>query len=236
MGSPSRNVQYHPPRLSEDRLNLPQPHSPSLPTHCSGKSGMRPAGCDRSTHGGRRDHALLLTLYNTGARVSELIAVRRSHVRFGPTAVVQLFGKGRKQRAVPLWTRTSRCLRQWFDEEGEAAPDYAFRARRPPDEAGRHPSARSGLPASSRAMSEPGRQVRVAARRPPHHRDAPAPGRRRHGHHRAVARPRATRDHPSIRRGGPATQGRRPAKTRAARSTNAGFKADSSLLAFLGSL
>ena len=42
MGSPSRNVQYHPPRLSEDRLNLPQPPSPSLPTHCSGKSGMRP--------------------------------------------------------------------------------------------------------------------------------------------------------------------------------------------------
>ena len=42
MGSPSRNVQDHPPRLSEDRLNLPQPHSPSLPTHCSGKSGMRP--------------------------------------------------------------------------------------------------------------------------------------------------------------------------------------------------
>ena len=30
MGSPSRNVQYHPPRLSEDRLNLPQPHSPSV--------------------------------------------------------------------------------------------------------------------------------------------------------------------------------------------------------------
>ena len=43
MGIPSSNVQYHPPRLSEDRLNLPQPHSPPLPTHCSGKSGMRPA-------------------------------------------------------------------------------------------------------------------------------------------------------------------------------------------------
>ena len=39
--------------------------------------------CDRSTHGGRRDHVLLLTLYNTGARVSELVALRRSHVRFG---------------------------------------------------------------------------------------------------------------------------------------------------------
>ena len=48
MGSPSRNVQYHPPRLSEDRLNLPQPHSPSLPTHCSGKSGMRPKATVRA--------------------------------------------------------------------------------------------------------------------------------------------------------------------------------------------
>ena len=51
MGSPSRNVQYHPPRLSEDRLNLPQPHSPSLPTHCSGKSGMRPAYLEQFPNG-----------------------------------------------------------------------------------------------------------------------------------------------------------------------------------------
>ncbi len=55
MGSPSRNVQYHPPRLSEDRLNLPQPHSPSLPTHCSGKSGMRPAEL-RLRFGQRAEH------------------------------------------------------------------------------------------------------------------------------------------------------------------------------------
>ena len=86
--------------------------------------------CDRSTHGGRRDHILLLTLYNTGARVSELVALRRSHVRFGAATVVQLLGKGRKERAVPLWARTGRCLRQWFDEEGEAEPDYAFRNAR----------------------------------------------------------------------------------------------------------
>ena len=31
------------PVCPKDRLNLPQPHSPSLPTHCSGKSGMRPS-------------------------------------------------------------------------------------------------------------------------------------------------------------------------------------------------
>lgn len=87
-------------------------------------------GCDRSTHGGRRDHILLLTLYNTGARVSELVALRRSYVRFGTATVVQLLGKGRKERAVPLWSRTGRGLRQWFDQEGEATPDYAFRNAR----------------------------------------------------------------------------------------------------------
>ena len=41
------------PRLSEDRLNLPQPHSPSLPTHCSGKSGMRPAELPQAQRIGR---------------------------------------------------------------------------------------------------------------------------------------------------------------------------------------
>jgi integrase/recombinase XerD len=82
--------------------------------------------CDRTTWGGRRDHALLLTLYNTGARVSELTGLRRAHVRFGPSTVVQLFGKGRKERAVPLWARTGRVLRAWFDELADATPDLAF--------------------------------------------------------------------------------------------------------------
>ena len=44
MGSPSRNVQYHPPRLSEDRLNLPQPHSPSLPYTLLREIGNAPLG------------------------------------------------------------------------------------------------------------------------------------------------------------------------------------------------
>jgi site-specific recombinase XerD len=81
---------------------------------------------DRTTWGGRRDHALLLTLYNTGARVSELTGLRRPHVQFGPSTIVQLFGKGRKERIVPLWARTGRVLRAWFDELGDATPDIAF--------------------------------------------------------------------------------------------------------------
>jgi len=84
------------------------------------------AVCDRSTWHGRRDHALLMTLYNSGARVSEITALRRSHVRFGSATVVQFLGKGRKERAVPLWHRTARILQQWFRELGETPPDYAF--------------------------------------------------------------------------------------------------------------
>jgi site-specific recombinase XerD len=51
---------------------------------------------------GRRDHALLLTLYNTGARVSEITGLQRSQVQFGSKSFVQFKGKGRKERAVPL--------------------------------------------------------------------------------------------------------------------------------------
>jgi site-specific recombinase XerD len=84
------------------------------------------AACSQATWAGRRDHALLLTLYNTGARVSEMTALRRSHIRFGTTTVVHLQGKGRKDRVVPLWTRTARILRGWCHELGDGTPDYAF--------------------------------------------------------------------------------------------------------------
>ena len=106
--------------LTSRVLAIPRKRAPRRQVHYLTRSEMDAilTGCDRSTHGGRRDHILLLTLYNTGARVSELVALRRSHVRFGAATVVQLLGKGRKERAVPLWTRTGRCLRQWFDEEG----------------------------------------------------------------------------------------------------------------------
>ena len=57
MGSPSRNVQYHPPRLSEDRLNLPQPHSPSLPTHCTAPGNRECALCRLGLAAGKATHA-----------------------------------------------------------------------------------------------------------------------------------------------------------------------------------
>ena len=79
---------------------------------------------------GRRDHALLLTLYNSGARVSEIIALQRGQVQFGATTFLQLQGKGRKERTIPLWTKTSRALQAWFRELAEASPHIAFPSAR----------------------------------------------------------------------------------------------------------
>ena len=71
---------------------------------------------DLTDWAGRRDHALLLTLYNTGARVSEMTNLQRQQVEFGIKSFVQFTGKGRKERAVPLWPTTTRALLSWFKE------------------------------------------------------------------------------------------------------------------------
>jgi site-specific recombinase XerD len=84
------------------------------------------AAPDRSCWIGRRDHALLLTLYNSGARVSEVTTLQRQQVCFGPSTLLQLTGKGRKARTVPLWPHTSRTLQAWFAELAEDSGRMAF--------------------------------------------------------------------------------------------------------------
>lgn len=69
---------------------------------------------DRKTWLGSRDYALLLTMYNTGARASELTHMKCGQVTFSSPTMVQLHGKGRKDRSVPQWPQTSRVLEQWF--------------------------------------------------------------------------------------------------------------------------
>ena len=63
-----------------------------------------------------RDHALLLMLYNTGARVQEIADLRLEHVSLTSPPHVRLHGKGDKWRTCPLWEETARVLRQWLDE------------------------------------------------------------------------------------------------------------------------
>ncbi|MGH2743680.1 MAG: tyrosine-type recombinase/integrase [Thermoleophilaceae bacterium] len=77
---------------------------------------------DRSRWLGRRDHALLLTMIQTGMRVSELTAVRVRDVNLATAAHVQVTGKGRKRRAVTLTRETVAVLRQWLSER-QGQPD-----------------------------------------------------------------------------------------------------------------
>jgi integrase/recombinase XerD len=69
------------------------------------------AAPDQGVTQGRRDYAVLLFLYNTGARADELAHVRIADLDLGPnpdryTSAVLIHGKGNKLRRCPLWTKT----------------------------------------------------------------------------------------------------------------------------------
>lgn len=66
---------------------------------------------DRSNPKGRRDYTLLATMFNTGARVQEILDLKACNLRLAKPYQVQLTGKGRKQRCCPLWPQTARLLR-----------------------------------------------------------------------------------------------------------------------------
>jgi site-specific recombinase XerD len=67
---------------------------------------------DRQRRIGQRDHALLLFLYNTGARADEAAHLTRGALELGRPASVRILGKGRKMRLCPLWDHTAQVLRE----------------------------------------------------------------------------------------------------------------------------
>jgi integrase/recombinase XerD len=71
---------------------------------------------NRSLPDGRRDYALLATMFNTGARVQEVIDVRARDLQLTRPYQVRLFGKGRKERLCPLWRQTAQVLRSYCEE------------------------------------------------------------------------------------------------------------------------
>ncbi len=80
------------------------------------------AAPDRRTELSRRDHALLLFLYNSGARVSEAATLLIGDLNLRPNQIgdVQLRGKGRKIRRCPLWPATTSQPREsWKNEKGD---------------------------------------------------------------------------------------------------------------------
>jgi integrase/recombinase XerD len=66
---------------------------------------------DRNRPAGQRDYALFALMFNTGARVQEVLNIRRRDVRLDAPCQVRLLGKGNKERLCPLWPVTAKLLR-----------------------------------------------------------------------------------------------------------------------------
>ena len=79
---------------------------------------------------GQRDRLLLTLMFNTGARVSEIIGVRVADIVLGPTSSVRLHGKGRKQRSLPLWKSAARAVRDWLHVNPQLHADAPLLPRR----------------------------------------------------------------------------------------------------------
>jgi integrase/recombinase XerD len=80
------------------------------------------ARIDRATAAGRRDYALLATMFNTGARVQEIVDVQVRDLQLSRPYQVRLSGKGQKVRYCPLWPQTTAVL-QVLCAERALAPD-----------------------------------------------------------------------------------------------------------------
>ena len=73
---------------------------------------------------GVRDKVLLLLLYNTGARVSEIIELKVADLRLDGTPQVKLLGKGQKFRSCPLWPETVEALQDYLKHRRVKDPDF----------------------------------------------------------------------------------------------------------------
>ncbi|MBX3661813.1 MAG: site-specific integrase [Burkholderiales bacterium] len=88
---------------------------------------------DLQSRDGRRDAVMLSVLYDTGARLQELVDLNVGDVRLSSPAQVRLMGKGRKARAVPLMDATAQIVRDYLTDNGLDRPECAdlplFRSR-----------------------------------------------------------------------------------------------------------
>ena len=84
------------------------------------------AAPNRTQRAGQRDYALLPTMYNSGARVTEIASLQRRHIQIGATSFLEIHGKGRKERKVPIWPKTARTLKTGLEVCAPSAESPAF--------------------------------------------------------------------------------------------------------------
>jgi len=86
---------------------------------------------DRRTSLGVRDHALLLFLYNSGARADEAAKLTVGNLQLGTSPSVRLHGKGNKFRTCPLWPTTGTSLSRLVAERDKSGSVFLSRVNEP---------------------------------------------------------------------------------------------------------
>ena len=86
---------------------------------------------DRRTSLGARDHALLLFLYNSGARADEAAKLTVGNLQLGTSPSVRLHGKGNKFRTCPLWPTTGTSLSRLVAERDKTGSVFLSRVNQP---------------------------------------------------------------------------------------------------------
>ena len=87
------------------------------------------AAPDSGTWLGRRDHALLTLMIQTGVRVSELTGLHVGDLHLGSGSHIRVLGKGRKRRATTLTSETVKVLRAWTKERQGQPEEPLFPTR-----------------------------------------------------------------------------------------------------------
>lgn len=116
--------------MPENPVNTHEKHEKAVVNYLSEDSLKNLlARPDQATIYGRRDAALLCVLYDTGARVQELIDLSVRDVRIDGPSVIRLTGKGRKTRTVPILHQTAEILKCYMERHGlnpQRNPDQAL--------------------------------------------------------------------------------------------------------------
>lgn len=130
-----RFVEYRVPALLEQSrriLAIPTKRCDQRLVHWLSRDEMQAIlnAPDPQRRDGIRDRAMLHLCFAAGLRVSELIGLPLTAVEFQPVAQVRVRGKGRNERALPLWRETAADLRAWLAVRGEApVPELFLNAR-----------------------------------------------------------------------------------------------------------
>lgn len=81
---------------------------------------------DTQTRSGIRDRAMLHICFSAGLRVSKLIGLPITAICFLPTPTVNINGKGRRHRSLPLWKQTTEDIRAWLAVRGDVPVPELF--------------------------------------------------------------------------------------------------------------